>query len=234
MGEQYGYYDGFQEDGIFWYTGEGQVGDMKLIRGNRAIRDARSEGKSIHLFEYVRRAHVRYIGACTCVGYHYQITRDRNGEPRRAIVFELAIEGLGSEGAGNESSLVSEVTAGRLWTAPLAELRAAALSETPKQATVSERRVNARARSEAVRIYVLRRADGICEACDEPAPFVAKDGRPYLEPHHIDRLVDGGPDHPARVAAVCPNCHKRVHSGNDGDQYNQMIREYILAKEQSI
>lgn len=37
-GEEYGYHDRFQEE-IFWYTGEGQVGDMKMIRGNKNIRD---------------------------------------------------------------------------------------------------------------------------------------------------------------------------------------------------
>ena len=38
-GENYGYRDGIQADGTFWYTGEGQVGDMQWVRGNRAIRD---------------------------------------------------------------------------------------------------------------------------------------------------------------------------------------------------
>ena len=28
QGEQYGYSDEFQTDGTYWYTGEGQVGDM--------------------------------------------------------------------------------------------------------------------------------------------------------------------------------------------------------------
>lgn len=91
MGEQYGYRDGFQEDGTFWYTGEGQVGDMQMIRGNRAIADAAEEGKSIHLFEYVRTAYVRYIGECEYVGFHEAMAPDRNGDLRRVFVFELAI-----------------------------------------------------------------------------------------------------------------------------------------------
>jgi hypothetical protein len=39
---------------------------------------------------------------------------------------------------------------------------------------------------------------------------------PNLEPHHIRRLADGGPDHPRWVAALCPTCHRRVHHGVDG------------------
>jgi len=33
----------------------------------------------------------------------------------------------------------------------------------------------------------------------------------------------GGPDHPAFVAALCPNCQRRVHFGEDGDEYNQSL-----------
>lgn len=43
------------------------------------------------------------------------------------------------------------------------------------------------------------------------APFQRKDGTPYLEPHHIQRLADEGPDHPKWVGAVCPSCHREIH-----------------------
>jgi HNH endonuclease len=38
----------------------------------------------------------------------------------------------------------------------------------------------------------------------------------YLEPHHLRRVSNGGPDHPAHVISLCPNCHRRVHAGADG------------------
>ena len=38
-GETHGYRDEFRDDGTFWYTGEGQVGDMTFDRANRALRD---------------------------------------------------------------------------------------------------------------------------------------------------------------------------------------------------
>src|SRR6266403_1029622 len=78
-------------------------------------------------------------------------------------------------------------------------------------------------RSEDVRAYVLRRAKGCCEGCQTAAPFVRKDGSPYLEPHHIRRVSDGGPDDPAFVIALCPNCHRRVHAGRDGTSYNASL-----------
>jgi hypothetical protein len=36
-----------------------------------------------------------------------------------------------------------------------------------------------------------------------------------LEPHHIRRLGDGGPDDPRFMGAVCPNCHREIHHGDN-------------------
>lgn len=69
-------------------------------------------------------------------------------------------------------------------------------------------------------VDVVVRAAGRCEGCKSPAPFIRKNGSPYLEPHHIRRVSDGGPDDPAFVISLCPNCHRRVHAGADGDKYN--------------
>ncbi len=82
-----------------------------------------------------------------------------------------------------------------------------------------------------MRDYVLARARGKCEACDQDAPFVKRDGTPYLEPHHTTRLADEGPDHPAWVAAICPTCHRRIHSGQDGAEWNSRLEERLKQKE---
>lgn len=86
-------------------------------------------------------------------------------------------------------------------------------------------------RSPAIREYVKARADGVCEACDSPAPFENRDGDPYLHAHHIHELSDGGSDTINSVAAVCPNCHYRIHHGRNGDEYNQELLERIKAIE---
>jgi len=60
----------------------------------------------------------------------------------------------------------------------------------------------------------LRRANGVCEKCDSPAPFVrSTDGTPYLEVHHIIPLSKKGEDSLGNVIAVCPNCHRELHFG---------------------
>ncbi|WP_218119011.1 HNH endonuclease [Salimicrobium halophilum] len=56
---------------------------------------------------------------------------------------------------------------------------------------------------------------------------------PALEVNHLFRLSDGGADKPEAVAAICPNCHRRVHYGQDTSSYNQRLIEKIYFKEYS-
>nr|WKF58247.1 hypothetical protein HUO10_002745 [Paraburkholderia busanensis] len=60
---------------------------------------------------------------------------------------------------------------------------------------------------------VLARAGGKCEICQRDAPFVRRDGRPYLEVHHVVQLAEGGDDTTENAIATCPNCHRRAHYG---------------------
>lgn len=65
---------------------------------------------------------------------------------------------------------------------------------------------------------VLLRADGICEGCNNPAPFLReKDGSPYLEVHHCKPLAQGGDDTVENAIGLCPNCHRRAHYGQQSD-----------------
>ena len=73
-------------------------------------------------------------------------------------------------------------------------------------------------RDPEVKAWVLVRASGVCECCGESAPFETVDGNPFLEVHHLRTLADGGADTVKNVAAVCPNCHRRMHFGRDARQ----------------
>ena len=69
-------------------------------------------------------------------------------------------------------------------------------------------------RSPFIKDYTLRRANGICELCSQKAPFNKPNGEPYLEVHHIIHLADGGEDTIENAVALCPNCHRMMHSLN--------------------
>jgi 5-methylcytosine-specific restriction protein A len=228
-GTAYGYHDGWEDDGPFRYFGEGQAGDMQFIRGNRAIRDHAADGRELHLFEDVKRGHLRYVDEMTCAGYTLvDDVADINGNPRQAIAFRLLPVAAIDDDA--EPPAQDSPSPDQLWSTPLEDLRQAA-RETPQQDGPVDARRRVWVRSRALRIYVLRRAHGRCEACDTPAPFTTAAGHPYLEAHHTRRLSDGGPDDPRWVIAICPNCHRRAHYGKDATAYNDQMQQKLGAIE---
>jgi hypothetical protein len=91
-GQAYGYAenDRLLEDGSFNYTGEGQVGDQEFKGGNKAIRDAQLNGKTIHLFLSERRE-VTYKGELELSQspFSYRQAPDVNGVKRKVIVFNF-------------------------------------------------------------------------------------------------------------------------------------------------
>ena len=89
--------------------------------------------------------------------------------------------------------------------------------------TPRQRMTNQFIRSARVRKYVLKRANGFCEGCGGPAPFVDRHGSPFLETHHTKRISIGGQDHPWHVIALCPNCHRRTDSGSDATSFNASL-----------
>jgi len=111
------------------------------------------------------------------------------------------------------------------------ELRALALLKARRRSIARSAKTVYRVRSRAIRLYILHRAEGRCEGCSAGAPFSTREGLPYLEPHHITRLADEGPDHPGRVAALCPNCHRRAHYAGDARDFNRMLRSKIARLE---
>ena len=109
--------------------------------------------------------------------------------------------------------------------ADLTKLRAEAKKEATEapEITQSVQSTSEYSRSDTIREYVMSRANGKCEGCEKPAPFTSKTGQPYLHAHHVYELSNGGSDTPDTVIALCPNCHYRVHHGEDGDEYNQTL-----------
>ncbi len=85
--------------------------------------------------------------------------------------------------------------------------------------------------SPAVRAWVLQRAHGVCESCAQAAPFVTTDGRPFLEIHHVTPLAEGGPDVPGNCAALCPNCHRRMHHGASSALLASVLRAHVAKAE---
>jgi 5-methylcytosine-specific restriction endonuclease McrA len=70
---------------------------------------------------------------------------------------------------------------------------------------------------------VKRDARGICDLCSERAPFENREGKPYLENHHIVYLGDGGEDRVDNCTALCPNCHAKMHVLNPDSDRQRLL-----------
>ena len=201
---------------------------MTLTKGNKAIANHASDGKDVLLFEMLGGGQVRFRGPFNCAGYSFEDGMDQSGNIRKAIVFHLVP-------VANEETEVESTPTPPAGTS-LEELRKRAMAAAgPARESKSGGSNRAyRLRSQAVRQYVLARANGVCESCDSPAPFNTAVGAPYLEPHHIRRLTDGGPDDPRFMGAVCPNCHREIHHGAKGQVRNSDLQTRVTSKEQKL
>lgn len=106
------------------------------------------------------------------------------------------------------------------------KIEAPAGSSKPTSTTISSA---AYIRDPSVKAWVIQQADGRCEFCECPAPFLKEDGQPYLEVHHVTPLSEGGSDRISNAVALCPNCHRRMHHSQNklelrGEAVNKIYR----------
>lgn len=220
-GGAHGYADHLREDGVFEYSGEGQIGDMTMTNGNLAIRDHATNGRDLLLFRKQKDG-LRFLGQFVLERYLVRRAPDRERNDRDAFVFELQpMEAVQKVGEGDVA----------LPNSSLRELRSRAVDAARVVPATKTAIATVFERSRLICTYVYARAEGLCEHCEAPAPFTRLNGTPYLEAHHIRRLTDGGPDDPRHMIAVCPNCHRRAHFGDDRDVVNQRMQEAVNQKE---
>lgn len=146
---------------------------------------------------------------------------------------KLVNKGSGAPKAGGRESPAIDLSDERENPAELLEARGVTRGEEELRrelrdiesgpAEIVDREIQMRRRSVLVKAIVLARAEGICECCDEEAPFETPHGTPYLEVHHMRRLADDGADNPANAGAVCPTCHREIHFGIDGNEMNRRL-----------
>lgn len=233
-GEQHGYTDKWEDgENTCLYTGEGQTGPMTLTKGNLAIAEHVPAGKSLYLFQLVAKGKGhRYLGEFACESLSTEPQLDGTGTLRDAIVFRLCRVETAPD---SDPTLPVENGEALTLESDREAARKAALTVTQRAPSTSVRSTvrNIYQRSRLVAHYVLMRAAGTCESCENRAPFLKPDGSPYLEPHHTNRVSDGGLDHPQFVAAICPNCHREIHSGADGAEKNRVLAQKIRSYELS-
>jgi 5-methylcytosine-specific restriction protein A len=199
---------------VFHYTGMGKNGDQ-VIQGNqnKTLAESDSNGVEVFLFEVFTPKEYTFRGQVHLAEQPYQETQlGENGQPRKVWVFPLkAVAGLASltlpesTYAQQEERLVKQAQ-----KLSHEELKRRA-KQAPRKPGTSQTSSQQYARDPHVTAFAKRRANGICQLCGNPAPFLSPDGEPYLECHHVIWLAQGGEDSIENTVALCPNCHRRVH-----------------------
>jgi hypothetical protein len=88
-GHRHGYYDGWDDDGLFNYVGEGQRGDQRLVQGNKAILDHVVEGRTLEGFQ-ASGTSVTYLGQFDLVDHYFTEAHETGSDLlRQVVVFRL-------------------------------------------------------------------------------------------------------------------------------------------------
>jgi 5-methylcytosine-specific restriction enzyme A len=88
-GEEYGYQDDWRTEDKFVYTGEGQIGDMQMTPGNRAILNHIEDERELHLFKKVSQGQYEYVGQFVYDSHETRRAEDAEGKIRDVIQFVL-------------------------------------------------------------------------------------------------------------------------------------------------
>lgn len=198
------------KDGILHYTGMGKNGDQ-VLEGNQngTLYHSDTNGVNVHLFEVLEKSVYTYKGIVKLAAQPYQAAQETfDGEMRSVWIFP-----------------VKPVLDIEEWAIEVMEKEAVTLSNTELYKRVKTEKCESRKpRTVETKVYdrnpylkelVKRIAEGKCQYCGETAPFIDKNGEPYLEEHHVTWLARGGSDTIDNVVVVCPNCHTKAHVLDD-------------------
>lgn len=198
------------------YTGMGLEGDQRIdATQNKTLAESSANGVGVFLFEVFETGKYVFKGEIQLAGNPYMEDQpDRNNVTRKVWVFPLKLVDDHDVPILNETVLKSQARKER-------EAKRLDDGELRRRALYSRKEAGSRqvtTRSYDRNVYVAelakRRADGVCQLCDRPAPFIDKTGAPFLETHHIQWLSEGGEDSIQNTVALCPNCHRMMHSLN--------------------
>ncbi|WP_241794286.1 HNH endonuclease [Vibrio breoganii] len=209
-------YDDRWDGNVLHYTGMGTTGDQNLsFAQNKTLAESPISGVSVHLLEVFKDQEYTYVGQVELVSPPYTERQpDENGTHRLVYVFPLQLQGEQERIIPDEDKLnVQDTKAKKAARLKTPELKARAINARAKPSKVNQTTTQYE-RNIWVAELAKRLANGVCQLCSQPAPFKNRKGQPYLETHHIIWLANGGDDSPENTVALCPNCHRKMHTLN--------------------
>ena len=226
-------YEDKWENGIHYYTGMGMTGNQNFdFLQNKTLFNSNSNGVSIYLFEvFVPRTYT-FIGQVVLADTpFFGEQTDKNNKIRQVCIFPLKV-------VDKKIPLVDKTILDKYLEIKNKQTKKQdkrRLYEKAKQSQKFPRVINTNAvqyvRNTNVIEFALYLANGVCQLCNKNAPFLTKEGQPYLETHHIIWLAKGGEDTIENTVALCPNCHKKMHiinSKKEVDYLKNKVKKKLL------
>ena len=199
----------------FFYTGMGSIGDQKLnYKQNKVLYESNTSKNKLFLFEVFKQNEYTYQGRVILGGEPFiEEQEDKNQHLRKVYIFPLKLKDSGSQVPTELSYMdnLQESQKKKCKKYSIEELRN--IIKNSKNKLPAERRVISThyERNQYIVECTKKLAKGFCDLCNKQAPFKNKKKEHYLEVHHINWLSKGGEDSMRNVAALCPNCHKKLH-----------------------
>lgn len=210
-------YDDRWDDDVLYYTGMGTKGDQSIDSAqNKTLAESDKNGVSVHLFEVFDDKEYFYRGIVELSDSPYfESQPDGIGILRDVCVFPLRLK-------NNNAPIVDSKYASKAFAKQSRKAKRLTDKEVCDRARNASTRTGSRNtvtkqynRNPWVAEHAKRVAQGVCQLCQNPAPFKDKYGEPFLETHHIKWMAKGGKDSIENTIALCPNCHRRLHILND-------------------
>ena len=217
---------------VLLYTGMGLNGDQSLdFNQNKTLSQSQVNGVQVFLFEQFKVNEYTYLGPVELISEPYTEQQPgQNGHLRTVYIFPLKLK--------NGERYIDEETIQTWQEKRQKQAKKLSLDELKDRVSKSnpisneyKTVVKQYVRSAYVVEYAKRLAKGVCQLCDQPAPFHDKKGIPYLETHHIVWLARGGEDTISNTVALCPNCHKRMHLLDLEEDKVKLLSRVVIALE---
>ncbi len=201
-------------DNVFHYTGMGLRGDQDVsFMQNKTLAQSDINGVAVFLFEVFEPRKYMFQGRVRLANPPYrEVQTDIEGKSRDVWMFPLKLVDNKKPFPIPESLFKSKneqrTKQARKLSFPELKKRA---ETAPKNAGTRDVVTTQYDRNQSVVEFVKKIANGICDLCRNAAPFINKKSVPFLECHHIEWLTKGGSDTIDNAAALCPNCHRKMH-----------------------
>lgn len=212
---------------VLHYTGMGQTGDQDINEAqNKTLNNSNQNGVAVFLFEVLKKKNFIYRGQVKLVDTPYQQKQtDDEGVLRNVWIFP--VQNIDKSEVSIDKSIID-----KNYEKKVKKIRKLSIEELEEKARQTQSSHPSRRcttsqtyeRNPYVTEFAKRRANGVCELCNQVAPFTNKQNEPYLETHHIEWLSNGGSDTIENTVALCPNCHKKMHVVDDPRDKNKLMK----------